>query len=74
MNKQQKKYKKLLLDLSELLESGDAKHDYEDAPGAFTVIHILGLVVNNALAGVVAHEKMDAMLSELEELKEHDEL
>lgn len=71
---QKKKYKKLLLDLSELLESGDAKHDYEDAPGAFTVIHILGLIVNNALASVVAHDKMAAILDEIEELKEHDEL
>ncbi len=72
--KMKKKYKKLLLDLSELLESGDVKHDYEDAPGAFTTIHILGLIVNNALAGVVAHEKMSAILNEIEELEEHDEL
>jgi len=71
---QELNYKQLLLDLNEILEGGDAKHDFEDTPYAFSTIHILSLIVTNALRGIENFEALYEMFDRIEEMKEHDEL
>lgn len=61
---QQEHYKRLLREILDTLEGGDASLDFEDMPSAATTIRIIANIAGTALRGIESIEEMIRILDE----------
>ena len=59
---QQEHYKRLLREILDTLEGGDASLDFEDMPSAATTIRIIANIAGTALRGIESIEELKRIL------------
>ena len=65
MSETTEQYKRILREILDTLEGGDASLDFEDAPSAATTIRILANIAGTALRGVEETEKLLKVLDKV---------
>ena len=62
MSETTEQYKRILREILDTLEGGDASLDFEDAPSAATTLRIIANIAGTALRGVESIEELKRIL------------